>query len=153
MAFEAALAGVKAAEDIGLWQSVGEESPFLQLIAREGGEPPGVPRTKFAAFESLSVLQGRGAVFTARLASGTNRVDANNNQGCWAIASAGSLQLVFREGERINGKTLRSFILLGAVPGSHGQRRAWAAADPTPSLIYRAFYDDGSDAIVTAAVP
>jgi hypothetical protein len=67
--------------------------------------------------------------------------------------SEGALRLLLREGDQVNGKTLRAFTILSAVRGSAGQRRAWAADDGQPSLIYRASFTDGTEAIITVAVP
>jgi hypothetical protein len=152
-AFQATLAETKAPRNTGLWVATGGDTPSLKLIAREGAEPPGAPGVKFATFEFLSVLERRGPVFTAQLASGTQRVRGTTDRGCWAMASDGSLRLLFRGGDEVGRKRLRAFSLLGAVPGSHGQRRAWTGGDVTPSLIYRAFYSDGSHGVVTVAMP
>jgi hypothetical protein len=43
--------------------------------------------------------------------------------------------------------------VLGAVPGSPGQRRAWTAGDASGRIIYRATFIGGSSAIITTAVP
>jgi uncharacterized delta-60 repeat protein len=152
--FQATLNNAKPTENTGLWAyHTGDAANSLQLFAREGSEPPGASGTIYARFDSISVLEGRGAVFIARLKSNANIVSARNDRGCWAVASDGSVRLLCREGEEINGKTLRSFDLLGSVRGSPGQRRAWASGDATPSLVYRATYTDGSKAILCVAVP
>jgi hypothetical protein len=67
--------------------------------------------------------------------------------------STGALRLVVREGDPINAKTLRSFTVLGSVEGSPGQRRAWTTGDASARVIYRAFFTDGTSAIVSTAVP
>jgi uncharacterized delta-60 repeat protein len=152
--FQATLNNAKPTENTGLWAyHTGNAANSLQLLAREGSEPPGASGTIYASFDSISVLEGRGAVFIARLKSNANIVSAKNDRGCWAVASDGSLRLLCRESEEINGKTVRSFDLLGSVRGSPGQRRAWASGDATPSLVYRATYTDGSKAILCVAVP
>jgi hypothetical protein len=148
--FAAMLAGAAKSADTGLWV----HGSALELVAREGAEPPGAPGTKWASFTSLSVLEGRGPMFTAKLASGATRVTAGNDAGLWATDSAGSLRLIFREGQEVvPGKNLQSFQLLGAVAGSPGQRRAWASADASAQVIYLAFFTDGTSAILRVTVP
>lgn len=149
--FAATLAGAAARSGAsGLWAYTGN----LALVAREGAEPPDAPGTKWQRFASLSVLEGRGPMFTATLASGGARVTAANDAGLWATDSTGALRMIFREGEEIvPGKKLKSFTLLGAVSGSPGQRRAWTTGDTSARVIYRAFFIDGSSAILSTALP
>ncbi len=147
--FAASLAGAARSGDSGLWAFTSS----LALVAREGAEPPGAPGTKWKSFTSLSVLEGRGPMFTAKLASGTAKVTAKNDTGLWATDSTGALRLVFREGDAVAGKTMRSFDVLDAVAGSPGQRRAWTNGDASARVIYRAFCTDGTSAVVSTAVP
>lgn len=67
--------------------------------------------------------------------------------------SQGRLQLILREGDKPGGMPLKKITLLGGVPGSPGQLRAWAMGDPSGRLIYRASFSDGSQVIETATVP
>ena len=76
-----------------------------------------------------------------------------NDQGLWATDSTGALHLVIREGDSINGKTVRTFRLLEAVPGSPGQRRSWTSGDAAGTVIYVAYFTDGSSAVLTKTVP
>ena len=62
------------------------------------------------------------------------------------------MKALFREGDVINGRTLSSFNVLGIVNGSPGQRRAWTES-AEPALAWRAFFTDGSSAIVKTTVP
>lgn len=149
-AFTATLKGAPASADTGIWS--GLFSP--NLIAREGDEPPGAAGTKWKAFTSLSVLNERGPMFLATLASGTIKVKPADDTGLWATDTTGALRLILREGDEIApGKKLRSFDVLEAVAGSPGQRRAWTHGDASARIIYRAFFTDGSNAIVSTAVP
>jgi hypothetical protein len=70
-----------------------------------------------------------------------------------AIIPERTLRLILREGDPVAGKTLHRFDLLEDVPRSDSQRRAWADGDATPRLIYLAHFTDGTEAILTAAVP
>jgi hypothetical protein len=149
-AFMATLNGATATDNTGIWRYAGS-TPTLELVAREGAEPPGAPGTTWKSFTSLSVLGGRGALFTAKL-SGSD-VTSTNDAGLWAEDESGTLRLIFREGGDIDGRTLRSFTVLGAVSGSPGQRRAWRQGAILPTVIWRAAFTDGTTAIVVTEVP
>jgi hypothetical protein len=92
-------------------------------------------------------------MFTAKLSSSGSRVTSANDQGLWAADSNGVLRLVTREGDQVTGKTLRTFKLLEAIPGSPGQRRSWTTSDPAATLIYLASFTDGTSAIITTTIP
>lgn len=156
--------GISSTNDNGLWwrQNPGDTSS-LQLLAREGAQPPGTPAgTKWSAFTSLALPEGNaGPVFTAKLAGSKgmaqqDRVASSNDQGLWAVDSSGELQLVVREGQEVavDGSTTRrkikSFTVLSAVPGSSAQRRSF---DTTGRIVYRAVFTDGSQAVVKVLLP
>ena len=69
------------------------------------------------------------------------------------MTDLGDLRIVLRGGDIVNGKELRAFDILGTVRGSAGQQRAWAQGDETPTLIYRAHFVDGTQSVVTIALP
>jgi hypothetical protein len=149
-AFGAILSGTTMTRDTGLWA---HGASGLALLAREGATPPGAPGTMWLTFTSLSVLEGRGPMFTAKLLQIPPTVTTANDTGFWATDSTGALRLLLRTGDKISGKRLQSFTLLGAVAGSPGQRRAWTSGDAEARVIYRAFFTDGSSAILTTLVP
>lgn len=150
-AFGATLSGSTPTRDTGLWTHT--SAGGLTLLARESGTPPEAPGTKWLSFTSLSVLEGRGPMFTAKLLQVAPTVTAANDTGFWATDSTGALRLLLRTGDRIGEKKVLSFAVLGAVAGSPGQRRAWTTGDPTPRVIYRVSFTDGSSAIATTLVP
>jgi hypothetical protein len=150
-AFGATLAGATLDRDTGIW--VHSANGGLALVAREGFEPPDAPRTKWTSFNSLSVLEGRGPIFTARLLQVAPTVTAANDRGLWATDSSGALRLLVRTGDMIDGHKLLSFALLGAVSGSPGQRRAWTSGDASAHVVYQAAFTDGTSAIVNTLVP
>jgi hypothetical protein len=152
-AFLATVRGVSASGNVGLWIDATGATSSPQLVARKGGTVPDAPGTKIKSFNAISVLEGRGPMFTAKLASAGNRVTPANDQGLWATDSSGALHLVVREGETINGKTLRTFRVLESVPGSPGQRRTWTSGDVAGTVIYIAFFTDGTSAILSKNVP
>ncbi len=150
-AFGAKLSGTTSTRDTGLWAHT--PAGGLALLARESDEPPDATGTKWASFTSLAVLEGRGPMFTAKLLSAATRVTTANDAGFWAPDSTGALRLILRTGDTIDGRKLKSFMLLGAVSGSPGQRRAWTSSDAEARVVYRASFTDRSSAIVTTAVP
>jgi len=150
-AFAATLMGgkVTGAKDASLWWWHGG-APALSLLAREGGMAPGGGRWK--SFTSLTTIARRGPAFTATLSVDGSTITKANDQGLWAVNSAGALRRLVLEGDTIAGRTLRSFDVLGVVTGSPGQRRAWSG-NGDPALIWLAFFTDGSSAIVKTTVP
>ncbi len=153
IAFEAMATGAAGSGNRGIWVATPGGSASPTLVALKGAVPPGAPEAVYSEFESLTIMEGRGVVFVSRLSRGSGSVGKFTDRGCWATASDGTLRLILREGDVIQGKTLRSFDLLEAAPHSEGQRRAWAEGDVTPRLIYRAQFSDGTEAILTVTVP
>jgi glucose/arabinose dehydrogenase len=136
----------------GLWWRHGS-TPVL--IARESGAAPDVVGGKFAAFKSIALSEraNAGPLVLADLKPGSG-VTAGNRTGLWVADDVGALHLVLRTGSPIQvgsaTKTLRSLTVLSVVPGSPAQTRSINAGD---QLIYRAFFTDGSQAILTATLP
>jgi hypothetical protein len=58
-----------------------------------------------------------------------------------------------RTGELLEGKTIRSFDVLSTVPGSAGQRRAWADTPYGAVVIFRVYFTDGTQGIATVSIP
>lgn len=156
--------GTSSTSDTGLWwRQNSDDTSSLQLLAREGAQPPGTPAgTKWSAFTSLALPEGNaGPVFTAKLAGSKgmarqDKVSGSNDQGLWAVDSSGELQLVVREGQEVTAdgsttrKKVKSFTVLSAVPGSSAQRRSF---DTTGRIVYRAVFTDGSQAVVKVQLP
>jgi hypothetical protein len=143
-AFEATVQGAPAGTNQGIWSAT--TGGNLALVARKGDAAPGAEGRRFGRFKSLSVIDAQGPIFTASLAPG-------NETGCWATDSYGNLQLLARTGTVIDGKTIRSFDVLTAVPGSHGQRRAWAETTDGALVLFRARFTDGTQGLITISVP
>ncbi|MHA3771210.1 beta strand repeat-containing protein [Verrucomicrobiota bacterium sgz303538] len=162
--------GISSSNDEGLWwkQSFGFSDSdahgyFLRLLAREGAQPPGVPQgARWSSFTSLALSEGPyGPLFTAKLVGGAKgkgpgKITSANDQGLWAVDSKGELQLVVQEGQEVNvegsttPKTLKSFTVLSAVPGSPAQRRSFAGDG---QIVYRALFTDGTQAVVKVQLP
>ena len=52
-------------------------------------------------------------------------VSAANDTGLWGADSTGTLRLLLRGGSLVNGKKIRSFVVLGTVHTSPGQTRSF----------------------------
>jgi uncharacterized repeat protein (TIGR03803 family) len=161
MAFGGVLSGETGASRLGIWTcdagntkgATGAETARSRLVVRGNASTPGIPGGVFHAFSSLTVMDGRGPALVARYMLRTPGGPARIGRGVWATDANGTLHAIFHQGDSIAGRTLRNFRFLEAVPGSVGQRRAWAEGDDTPSLIFRAVFKDGSEGVVAVAVP
>ena len=142
-AFGATLQGAPAGANEGIWSST---NGVLALVAREGDPAPSADGYRFSQFKSLSVFDTRGPIFVASLSP-------RNETGCWATDSQGKLQLLARTGAVIDGKTVRSIDALTTVPGSQGQRRAWADTTHGALVLFRVSFSDGTQGLVTSPVP
>jgi hypothetical protein len=150
VAFPATLFHQSPASDATLWWQPAND--LLTLLAREGASPPGMPaEARWKTFPSLALPGGEtGPIFLATMERGTGGVDASNDKGVWAVDSLGTLRLLFREGDTISGKVLKSFTLLNAVNGSPGVTRSF---NNHGQVVWRASFTDGSSAIVVTQVP
>lgn len=90
--------GVDTTNNVGLWS---EGSGSLALVARKGGQAPGMPDgvvfsgSLFVAFTNPALNSAGRTAFAGRVAGAG--VDSTNDQGIWSEAS-GSLALVVRSG-------------------------------------------------------
>jgi hypothetical protein len=149
--FVASLAGAPKGSNTGIWAHTAGAG--LALVARAAGVAPDTDGAKWSSFTSLTVLEGRGPMFTARLLHGSPGVTSANDSGLWAMDSTGNLRLILRTGDSIGGETLKDIAVLGAVAGSPGQSRASAVNGAAASIIYRATFIGGSIAIIDTPVP
>jgi hypothetical protein len=98
---QSAIAGVDATNDSGVWSS---GAGPLELLAREGSQPPGVVAgARFLRFDTPKLSDQGHTAFTALLnLDASLGITANNNSCLWSDA-AGSLELVARGGEQAPG--------------------------------------------------
>jgi hypothetical protein len=151
VAFSASLKAAGAGGRYGIWLHSEATPGVLQIVARAGGLAPGTDGGSFRKFEDLSVMDSYGLIFTAEYTENAAS-RSKTRRGCWAAKAGEAPQLVFREGQAVVGSTIRKFHVLGAIPKSFGQGRAWASGDPARVLIYRAYLADGRDVILTSEV-
>jgi hypothetical protein len=155
LAFPATITGkgLSGAKTATLWWQPAAQN--LGLLAQGGAadQPPGTPTgAQWASFTSLAIAggTGNGPIFSATLRPGSGGVTSRTDAGVWGVASDGSLRLLFRTGDSIDGKTLKSYVTLTAATGSTGVPR-WFNA--TGQLVWVATFTDGSTAVVVTALP
>jgi hypothetical protein len=141
-----------ATTNIGLWCN---SSGSLTRVAQTGGQAPGCATgVTFSAFTELALdnvdgaTQQGGTVFLATLI-GTG-VTTTNNTGIFAVDDTGTLRLIVRTGDVLNGKTITALAFLPAETSTgnapvNGQGRGLSPS--TGDLIYNATFSDKSTAI------
>ena len=119
-------------------------------VAREGSPAPGTAGV-FHTFNSIALPDGaHGPIFAGTLRDGIGGVWSSNDNGLWATASDGSLQLIFREGDAFGTRIVKSIQALGTVINSPGQSRSF---NSTGNLIALLTFSDGSQSIITVTIP
>ena len=132
-----------------IWQKADTDDES-EILARTGTQAAEAPAgALWGAFKSLA-MPARGALLSATLTQGAGGVNGSNDAGLWAVDGEGALRLLFREGDTIGGKVLKSFIVLKAVSGSPGVTRAF---NDNGQIVWRATFTGGSTAIVVTTVP
>lgn len=127
----------------------------LTLLARGGGGAGGVPNdlptgAQWNTFTSLAIAANRGPLFIATLVVGKGGVTASNSTGVWAMDFTGKLLTLFRTGDTIGTKKLKSFTLLTPTVGNTGVTRSFNGSG---QVVWLATFTDKSTAIVTTEVP
>lgn len=136
--------GVNAANNDCIWSSTSNYPEFLS--AREGDAAPGTGGGVWKAFKEVAAPGGSVlTIFTAMLRVGTAEVTAENDFGVWSVDYDGTINLLFREGDTIDGKTLRTSNVFTAVAGSQGARRSF---NENNTLVWKAMFTDRTTAII-----
>ncbi len=142
-----------AATDTGIWCT---STGSLALVAQAGSQAPGCNTgVVFASFGELALdnsggaTQQGGAIFTAIL-TGTG-VNSSNNGGIFAVDATGTLQLIVRTGQELNGKTISSLSFLPLETIVNGQSRNFSLL--SGDLVYGATFTDSSQAILNVVFP
>ncbi len=139
---------VKGTETIW-WQPPSEP---LRLLAQSGAATVGdIAGAEWKTFTNLAIAGGgRGPIFAATLVPKRGGVTASTASGVWATDFEDNTRLLFRTGDTINGKTLKSFTLLKATVGNAGVTRSFNDA---AQVVWLATFTDKSTAIITTEVP
>jgi hypothetical protein len=145
--------GIASNANDGIWWKA--ESGPVQLIAREGDQPPNAAGAKWKSFINVAFPGGdSGPLFEASLApgfpTGSDRVTAKNDRGLYAVDSFGNVCELLRENQLIGGKAVKTFTVLKAALGSAGSSRSFNAAGHVGVVVT---FGDGSRAIVRVTVP
>jgi hypothetical protein len=127
----------------------------LDLLAQAGANSSTVPSdlpdgAQWKSFTSLAVASGRGPIFAATLVPNKTTVTKANASGVWAMDFTGTLRTLFRTGDMINGRKLKSFTLLNATVGSTGVTRSF---NDDAEVVWLATFIDNKTAIVRTEVP
>jgi len=147
----------QAATATGLWC---DSTGSLTLVAQQGTtQAPGCPDgATFSAFTELALPDQGGAtnqggvIFLATLnANPAAGVTTANNLGIWAVDNTGTLQLIVRTGDILDGKTVTGLAFLPVETYVNGQTRSFAQS--TGDLVYLATFSDKSTAIVNVVFP
>lgn len=173
-------AGVDLSNDYAIAYARGFAEGNVEVIAREGGEVPGVAGAKWSQFLSIAlpdgenwffpgegegegegpfdVLPANGPIFLARIASTDSSegaaITSANDVGVWAVDGNGELRLLLREGDTVNvngvEKQVKSMTLLNSVSGSRDVSRSF---NERGEVIVRAQLTDHSQAVLTLRMP
>lgn len=156
VAFRAALTGVAANNDSGIWA---QRNGSLGLVAREGEAAPGTGGASFGdmhpAFSRAVAFNNRSQVaFFANLVG--PGVTTANNAGIWMTDTAGNLQLVIRKGDVIEVApgTFRTAVGVGDfISNSGGQNGRPRALNDLGELALRVVLDNNHEALLVASLP
>ncbi len=150
--------GITSSNNDTLWLGHGLDLPLL--IAREGDATvPNAPGAKWKSFSSVAMPGGHaGPLFTASLvkglagAEGPGGITGANDFGFYATDyDTGAVFEIVREGQQVLGdKTVKSFSVLKAVPGSAGSARAF---NTLHEIILIINFTDHTSGIVGVLIP
>ncbi len=150
--------GATTVNNDGLWFQ--PDFAPLMLIAREGDEAPAPasPGAKWKSFSSVALAGGEtGPLFTAFLQkglqgmAGPGGVTSVNDFGLYCTDyNTGEVTELVREGQPLDGKTVKSFSVLKAAAGSAGSSRAFSAQHQVVLLVN---FTDRSTGIVSITLP
>jgi len=134
---------------IGIWSNDGGT---LHLVARQGQQAPGLDDPDpvlFASFGQFVLPDQGGAIVLANLVG--NGVFSTNNQGVWAVDTAGHLKFIVRKGDQFNGKTITALTLLTSVAAEGGQTRSYAQG--TGDIVVKCTFSDSSWGVIRVVFP
>ncbi len=145
--FVATLKGVKGLAANSLWWK--PAGGALTLLAQGGGEAGDISGSQWKSFDSLAITN-RGPIFIASLLAGKGGVTSKNASGVWACDFSGAPRLLFRTGDTIQGKVLKTFTLLKITVGNAGVTRSF---NNNSKVAWLAGFTDKSSAIIITEVP
>jgi hypothetical protein len=110
----------------GIWTI--SSNGVLTKIFRSGDSAPDVVGAKFASFSQLAFPANGGIIFAATLATGSEGISNNNNQGVWSVSTSDDIRkLVVKTGNSLSvggtGKIISSFDFFSASSATEGVGR------------------------------
>ena len=143
----------RAAATNALWLSDGVNTPELvAALGAAAADGTNLADTTWSKFTTFVLPDGIGPVFIAQVKG--RAVNGGNKLGLWAADSAGTVRQLLRAGDSIplptGAKTLKSFTLLNALPGTLGARRSYSG---NGSLAVQATFSDRTQALLRIDVP
>jgi hypothetical protein len=145
--------GVTSANNEGIWS---EGSGTLSLVAREGSQAPGIAvGGSFSSFSRPALNSSGRAAFFAFLQVSGGDVTADNDHGLWAQNNDGALTLVARKGDHfeVAPGDCRTIASLYFNDSSAGEDGGGVAFNDDSSLVFGAFFSDGTSGVFTAKLP
>lgn len=122
----------------------------LSVVVREGTSAAEAPAgARWKSVTSVA-MPAHGPLLLGSLRRGPGGITAANDVGVWGMDSSGRLRSLFREGDMISGKQLKTHAVLKAVAGTPGVTRSWNDAG---DVVWLATFTDGSSAIIKTRVP
>jgi hypothetical protein len=124
------------------------------VLGQTGQDAEGTNGAKFRRFQGYAVSNQSVAVMAQLLPeSGSPKVDLSNDVGLWLQDNNNPLTLVLREGQTVDGKTIRTLKAFKSGNGSPGQGRGWlVSVDGIPEALAAITFTDRSQAIVKARI-
>ncbi len=135
----ATIAGLKPSGSVVLSGSVA-----LSAIAQSGDLAPDAGGARFKKFKAVAVRSGCLAIF-AQL-----KAPAASDLGLWLKVGASPLKLALREGQTIEGKTVKTLISFMPGKDSPGQGRGWLTTTGTGVAFALTLFTDKTQGIVVA---
>ena len=147
--FSATVPGVVKANAAGVWAtSTGSLAP----VAGVGELAPGCLKAHFGAFTQLALPDQGGVILVATL-TGAGVTPANND-GVWAVNTAGKLRLIVRKGGTIPVDNVPEVIsTLSALTSTPVTMAQPGGFNSQGNLIYQTSFKDRSQGIFTAIFP
>ena len=129
----------------GIWWEP-DGGALHDAVASVGATPPAPAMgVTWSSFTSVAATD-RGPLFTARLAG----AGSGNDTGLWAADRLGNVLQVLREGDPLDGKTIKSFTVLAAPSTSQGARRSYTGDG---HVAVRVALTDGSSELIRIGLP
>ena len=117
-------------------------SAALGVIARSSDRAPGAGGAAFKKFKAVAVHSGNLAIFAQLDAP------AASDLGLWIKDGAGPLKLALREGQIIDGKTIKTLVAFMPGKDSPGCGRGWLTSPGSGVVLALVFFTDKTQAVV-----